>query len=107
MGPFLQTEHVFFFRIDPNGNDQFVKQGDAPVDDVIMAQGKGVERSRKDGTSHSDRGCTVCYKDTYFSRKASIMAISNSSGRDMPAALACCGKILSSVRPGEVFISSI
>lgn len=37
LGALFQGEHVFFVGIDSNGNDQFIKQGYAPFDDVIMA----------------------------------------------------------------------
>src|SRR5690606_15517321 len=108
-GPFdkldalLQGEHVFFVGIDPNGDHQFVKKGKSPFYDIVMSQGKWIEGTGKEGTSHG-RSCFS--KNRVFYRKASSMAEPKMSSREIPAARACCGKRLSSVNPGVVFTSN-
>ena len=63
------------------------------------------KKSKKSTKSTKRISITNFFIYVYFN--ASSIAFPKSSGNEIPASLACCGKILSLVNPGTVFISSI
>lgn len=51
--PGFRGKHILLFRIDANGKDEFVEEGESSFNDVIVPQRKGIEGSRKQSSSHT------------------------------------------------------